>query len=252
MNVPIYKGAATLAALERWQETTAQNIAAASVPGFRKMTTSFAGVLADVMQATSESDGSGKTSRGVMPTEVRSLDLEPGELRSTGEELDFAIQGAGFFQVQRPDGSTAYTRDGSFHANEERVLVNRKGFPLLGDGGPITIRPEGGRISVNAEGTLIQGDTPVGKIAIQNFSTDAKLRYSGDGLIVPEDPNVQPQPVEKPNIVGGAIEGSNVKPLQEMVNLIAISRAYEASQRVINSYDESSDKTIQALGNPNA
>lgn len=251
MNVAIYKGAASLAAVERWQETTAQNIAAASVPGFRRVTTSFSGVLADATRAGQNSE-LGKDARGIMPKIETKLDLRPGEIHNTGEDLDFAIPGSGFFQVQRPDGSKAYTRDGGFHANAERVLVNRKGYPVQGDGGSITLRPEGGRIAVNAEGTLIQGDRPIGKIAVHDFPSTTKLRTEGDGLIVPEDPDATPQAVERPGVVGGAIEGSNVKPLQEMVNLITISRTYESSQRVINAYDENSDKAIQILGNPNS
>ena len=251
MNVAIYKGAASLAAVEHWQETTAQNIAAASVPGFRRVTTSFSGVLADATRA-GQNSGLGKDARGIMPKVETKLDLRQGEIRNTGEDLDFAIQGPGFFQVQRTDGSTGYTRDGGFHANAERVLVNRKGLPVQGDGGNITLLPKGGRISLNAEGTLLQGDTPIGKLAVQDFPAATKLRTEGDGLIVPEDPNATPQRVESPSVVGGAIEGSNVKPLQEMVNLITIARSYESGQRVINAYDENSDKAIQVLGNPNS
>ena len=250
MNVAIYKGAATLAAFERWQETTAQNIAAASVPGFRRVTASFSGVLADASRS-GQNSALGKDARSIMPKVEMKIDLRPGEIRNTGEDLDFAIQGPGFFQVQRPDGTAGYTRDGGFHANADRVLVNRKGLPVQGDGGSITLLPKGGRISLNAEGTLIQGDTPIGKIAVQDFPETTKLHTGGDGLIVPEDPNATPQRVENPGVVSGAIEGSNVMPLQEMVNLIMISRTYETSQRVITAYDENSDKAIQMLGNPN-
>jgi flagellar basal body rod protein FlgG len=130
--------------------------------------------------------------------------------------------------------------------------VNRKGYPVQGDGGPITLRPEGGRISINAEGFLIQGETQIGKLAVHDFPEDTKLRTDTDGLIVPEDAGATPKTVERPGIVGGALEGSNVKPLQEMVNLITISRTYESGQRVINAYDENSDKAIQILGNPNS
>lgn len=249
MNVGIYKGAAILAACERWQENTAQNIAAASVPGYRRAGISFEGVLAE---RTHGSDGEhlAKGVRNVMPQAVKNIDLQPGDLRNTGEELDFAIQGAGFFQVQRPDGTSAYTRDGGFHANAERILVNRQGFPVQGDGGSLTLRPQGGRISVNAEGTLIQGDTPIGKLAVYDFPTTTKLRTGGDGLLVPTDADARPATVDRPSIVSGAIEGSNVKPLREMVNLISITRAYEAGQRLIQAHDENADKAIQNLGNP--
>lgn len=251
MNVAIYKGAASLSAVEHWQETTARNIAAASVPGYRRTTTSFAGVLADATRG-GQSAALGRDSAGVMPKVETKLDLRQGEIHNTGEDFDFAIQGPGFFQVQRPDGSTGYTRDGGFHPNAERVLVNRKGYPVQGDGGNITLLPKGGRISMNSEGIILQGETPIGKIAVQDFPEKTKLHQDGDGLISPEDPNVTPSAVEKPGVVGGALEGSNVKPLQEMVNLITIGRTYESSQRVINAYDENSDKAIQILGNPNS
>ncbi len=251
MNVAIYKGAASLSAVEHWQETTARNIAAASVPGFRRTTTSFAGVLADATRG-GQNAGLGKDATGVMPKVETRLDLRPGEIRNTGEELDFAIQGSGFFQVQRPDGTTGFTRDGGFHPNADRVLVNRKGYPVQGDGGNITLQPKGGRISMNAEGFILQGDTPIGKLAVQDFPEKTKLKQDGDGLISAEDANVNPSAVDKPSVVGGALEGSNVQPLHEMVSLITISRTYESSQRVINAYDENSDKAIQILGNPNS
>ena len=251
MNVAIYKGAASLSAVEHWQETTARNIAAASVPGYRRTTTSFSGALADATRA-GQNAAFGKDGVGVMPKVETKLDLTIGEIHNTGEELDFAIQGSGFFQVQRPDGTTGYTRDGGFHPNADRVLVTRKGYIVQGDGGSITLLPKGGRISMNSEGIILQGDTPLGKLAVQDFPDKAKLKQDGDGLIVPEDPNMTPSAIEKPGVVNGALEGSNVKPLQEMVNLITISRTYESSQRVINAYDENADKAIQILGNPNS
>jgi flagellar basal body rod protein FlgG len=249
MNVGIYKGAAALAACERWQQITAENIASATAPGFHRTEVSFAGVLSGVTRPDG-GGGLGQEVDGVMPQFTSKLDMQPGELRQTGEDLDFAIQGAGFFKVERPDGSTGYTRDGGFHINAERVLVNRQGFPVQGDGGPITLRPQGGRITVNSEGMLIQGDTPVAKLAVYEFADTGILRSAGGGLLVPEDASVQPQSVDRPAVITGAIEGSNVRPLQEMVNLITVARSYEAAQRVIQAEDQAADKAIQTLGNP--
>jgi flagellar basal body rod protein FlgG len=186
-----------------------------------------------------------------MPSSVTQFSLQQGELRSTNNELDFAIQGEGFFQIQRPNGQNGYTRDGQFRLNPERVLVTRQGFPLMGEGGPITLRPEGGRISINAEGSVIQGQQIVGKVAVYQIPGD-QLERVGDGLLAPKDPAVQPGAIERPNVLNGYVEGSNVTPLNEMVNLIAVSRAYEASQRIITANDENADKAIQILGNPNA
>ena len=131
------------------------------------------------------------------------------------------------------------------------MIVTKQGFPVMGDGGPITLRPGGGRVAVNAEGTIVQGDTQVGKIAVYDFADPAKLRRIGDGLLAPPDASVRSTSVEKPNVLGGSLEGSNVSALQEMVTLITVSRAYEANQRLVIANDETTGKAIQSLGNPN-
>ena len=248
MNIGLYQGAASLAACERWQQIVAQNIASASEPGFRKTETSFASVLGDVTRIGSEG-GFAKEIPGAMPQATARISTQSGDLRTTNNELDFAVQGRGFFQVQKPDGALGYTRDGEFHLSADRTLVTKQGFSVLGDGGPITLKPGGGRISINADGTLLQGETPAGKLAIYDFPDSQPLRRAGDGLLAPPEGGT-PESIERPSVLTGSLEGSNVQPLQEMVNLITISRAYEASQRVIIANDESLDKAVQILGNP--
>ncbi len=251
MNIGIYQGAASLAACERWQAVISQNIASSTVPGFKKVEATFESVLADKTRLGSES-GAGKDINGVMPAMVNRLSTQQGELRTTNNEFDFAIQGPGFFQIQRPNGQPGFTRNGEFHVNSERVLVTREGYPVLGDGGPITLKSGGGRLSVNSEGSLVQGDTQIGKIGLFSFRDPSALKHIGDGLLAPGNDSAQPQPVENGSLLGGALEGSNVSPLREMVNLISVGRAYEASQKVIIAHDQAVDKAIQTLGNPNA
>lgn len=248
MNIGLYQGAASLAACERWQQIVAQNIASASVPGFRKTEASFAGVMGDVTRL-GEDGGFAKEVPGAMPQPMARISTLPGELRTTNNEFDFAVQGRGFFQVQKADGTLGYTRDGEFHVSADRTLVTKQGFPVMGDGGAITLKPGGGRISINADGTLLQGETPAGKLAVYDFPDPRELRRVGDGLLAPTDGTV-PEAVERPSVLTGALEGSNVQPLQEMVNLVTIARAYEAAQRVILANDEALDKAVQILGNP--
>lgn len=248
MNIGVYQGAASLAALERWQGIISENLAAAAVPGFRKTEATFASVLGGTMRGA---DGrAAATSQGVMPSAVSRLNMQVGQIRTTGAEFDFAIEGPGFFQVQRPNGQIGYTRDGEFHVNSERILVNKLGYPVMGDGGPVTLRPEGGTVSINADGAIVQGDQIIGRIGVVDFADPSVLHRIGDGLLAPSKENVTPQPIEKPKVVTGALETSNVAGLQEMVNLITVSRAYEASQRVIQTHDENAGKAIQTLGNP--
>jgi flagellar basal body rod protein FlgG len=247
MNIGIYKSASAMVALDRWQESISQNIASASVPGFKKTDGAFVSKAAELERFGADGR-SMKETRGVMPAAVSQISLQPGEIRSTGSDTDFAIQGRGFFKVQLENGKFGYTREGDFHLNAERTLVNKAGFPVLGDGGPITFKPEGGRLSLTPDGTLVQGELAVGKLPIYDFKDTDKLRRMGDGMLAAEDTNVQPQMVEKPEIVSGVLEMSNVQPLQEMVNMITVSRAYEANQKVVTSNDELLEKAIQSLG----
>jgi flagellar basal-body rod protein FlgF len=247
MNIGIYKSASAMVALDRWQQSISQNIASASVPGFKKTDGAFEAKPAE-MERFGGDGRSMKEVRGVMPSGVSQISLQPGEIRATGNETDFAIQGRGFFKVQLEKGQVGYTRDGEFHTNAARTLVNKAGFAVLGDGGPITLKAEGGRISLSADGTLVQGETAVGKLPIYDFKDTDKLRRMGDGMLTAEDPKVQPQAMEKPEIVSGVLEMSNVQPLQEMVNMITVSRAYEANQKIIISQDELMEKAIQSLG----
>jgi flagellar basal-body rod protein FlgF len=246
MNIGAYQGAASLAALERWQGIISENLAAQSVPGFRKTEASFASVLGGDIRG---GERSAATAKGVLPSAVSRINMQPGQIRTTGAEFDFAIEGPGFFQIQRPDGTTGYTRDGEFHVNAERTLVNKLGYPVLGDGGPVALRPEGGRVSINADGAIVQGDQIVGRIGLVDFADPSVLRRIGDGLLGAGD-GTAPTPIERPKVVSGALESSNVVGLQEMVNLITVSRAYAASQRVIQTADENAGKAIQSLGNP--
>lgn len=249
MNIGLYQGASSLAALERWQETLSQNINASSLPGFKKTEMAFDAVLGGVKQSGA-GGGFGKENSTSMPRQSAHINLAQGELNSTGNELDFAIQGPGFFQIQSPDGQTGYTRNGQFRLSPERTITTSKGHPVMGDSGPITLRPGGGRISINEEGTIVQGETAIGKIAIFDFADPSKLRRIADGLFAPADPGTLPTTVERPSVVGGALESSNVSPLREMVNLITLSRAYEANQRLILANDDTMEKAIQSLGNP--
>lgn len=251
MNIGLYKGAAALGAYEKWQEVLAQNLASGSVPGFKKSEISFDSVSDDGAKASSHARP-GDGSQGVMPKASTKINFAQGELRRTGANYDFAIQGDGFFQIQRANGEMGYTRNGEFQINSDRTLTTAQGFPVMGESGPITFPPEAGPISINSEGMLFQGDEPVAKLAVYQFKNLDKLRRIGDGLMGPAPSGEQPTPSEKPSVLNGYLEQSNVSPTTEMVNLIEVSRAYEACQKVMQSHDDESDKAIQTLGNPTA
>ncbi|HEX4666435.1 MAG TPA: flagellar hook-basal body protein [Chthoniobacterales bacterium] len=249
MNIGLYKGAAALGAYEKWQEVLSQNLASASVPGFKKSEISFDAVSDDGLKVNAR-NRAGDGSHAVMPKAAATINFAQGELRRTGVDLDFAIQGDGFFQIQRANGELGYTRNGQFQLKPDRTLVTNQGLTVMGESGPITFPEGAGPISINPEGMVFRGDEQVAKLAIYQFKDQQKLHRIGDGLMAPSKNGEQPAPIEQPAILNGHLEQSNVSPLIEMVNLIEVSRAYEAAQKVIQSHDEESDKAIQTLGSP--
>lgn len=249
MNIGAYTGASALAAYEKWQSAISQNIAFGSIPGFKKTEIAFDSMVGDTTKLN-QRGGMASDVQGSMPMATTRINFTQGALEHTGNDLDFAIQCEGLFQVQRSDGKQEYTRDGSFHKSPEGKLVTRQGYAVMGDGGPIAFEDGGAPVSINTKGELFQGDKQIGALRVYKFSDPQKLMRAKDGLFVPSDPSVQPQPVENATIVNNSLEGSNVSPLTEMVNLINVSHAYQASQKIITSADDDTDKAIQTLGNP--
>jgi len=239
-----------MAAFEKWQEAISQNISNGSAPGFKKTDISFSAIDSDL---TSIQDGSSSADRvhGAMPAATPSISFAQGQMNHSDSDLDFAIQGSGFFQVQKADGTMAYTRNGQFHLSPDKTLVNQEGLPVQGEGGPIVFKTGGGPIAINADGTITQQDQTVAKLPAYNFADVKTLRRVGNGLLAPDDSSITPKKMEHPQILNNYLESSNVSPLNEMVNLVSVSRAYEASQKVIQTADDNEDKAIQTFGNPN-
>jgi len=118
---------------------------------------------------------------------------------------------------------------------------------VLNDGGsPIVLQPDGGKLTINPDGTIVQGTAQVGRIGVLKFSDTTSLVPLSGGLFVDTSGNA-PEPVAKPQLQQGFLESSNVAPMREMVNLVLISRAYEANQKVIANSDQQGQKTLEAL-----
>lgn len=242
----IYSGAASLSALERWQEVISQNLASSSAAGFKKADFFVEGVRGSKNVAAGDS-AFPVDSTSVAPRTRTSVDFAPGDLRQTGKDTDFAVDGPGFFQVRKPDGENVYTRDGEFHINSENTLVTKQGYTVIGEDGPVVVDPELGRVSLGEDGSLSQGDNVIGKLSLRDFADSSALQRLDNGFFSPPR-GVTPSIVEKPNIVQGSVEASNVSPMSEMVNLVTVSRAYEAAQKMITSHDDLMRQAIQTLG----
>jgi flagellar basal-body rod protein FlgF len=249
MNVGLYQSASALSALERWQDAVSQNITSSQTTGYRGRMVSFSTQAAGELEADPKARIGSDGSMPVLFPKVNSgINFHNGETEPTRRDLDAAIQGEGFFEIQRPDGSKAYTRSGEFRMRVDRTLVTSSGDEVLSDGGsPITLLPNGGPVTINQDGTLFQGATSLGKIAVKKFADNSQLIPIAGGFFVPAPGAAAPESVEQPDLLQGYLESSNVTPLREMVDLVLISRAYEANQKMITTIDDQMQKTLDAL-----
>jgi flagellar basal-body rod protein FlgF len=249
MNIGLYQSASALSALERWQDSVAQNITSSQTTGYRKRTINFSTQQAGELRADPRSRGLSEPSMAMQFPSVNSgINFVTGEMHPTRRDLDVAIQGDGFFEMQMKDGTKAYSRAGEFRVRPDRTLVTGGDHEVLSEGGaPITLIAGGGPLTINRDGTLFQGNTALGKLSIKKFANPAELIPMKDGFFVPAA-GAEPLAVEEPELMQGYLEGSNVTPLREMVDLVLISRAYEANQKIISTVDQQMQKTLEALG----
>jgi len=171
-------------------------------------------------------------------------DFSAGSMEQTGNALDFAIEGEGFFAVQTAAGE-AFTRDGRFSLNAQGQIVTRNGDPVMGDGGPITLNPTGGPISVSREGTISQDGAAAGTLRVSNFPTPAALERVGNNLWRATDEPAQA--ATDARVVSGFVEGSNVNAVQELTEMIEISRSYQSVAKMIAQSDELRGTSIEKL-----
>lgn len=232
----------------RWQEAISENLASASIPGFKKQNLSFEAVQAGVMpQATMD-----PRLRFTLPQATTSTNFAPGELRATGVNTDVAIDGKGFFEVQLPNGARAYTRDGEFQINSLGQLATKSGSLVLGESGPIQLdQSNPAPLSISATGELSQGAELKGKLKIVDFDQPNLLTQVSGGCFMANNPNLQPNDLTQPSLRQGFLEAANTSPVTEMANLINVMRAFEANQRVVQMQDERMGRAISELGNPN-
>jgi flagellar basal-body rod protein FlgF len=248
MNVSLYQAAAAMNAQARWQELITENLAAGSVPGFRKKDISFSAVEAGLDPTAVKGSGS----RFVIPSAHASTNFQPGDLRATGNPMDFALHGPGFIEVQLPNGSRAYTRDGELHMDSSGQLVTKQGYTVLGDNGPLQFDlNNGGAITTAPTGEVSQGGEVKGRIRVVEFSDPQTLTAAGSGYFLAESPNAQAAPAAATSIQQGFLEASNTSPTAEMANLITAMRMFESNQRVLQIQDERMGRVISELGNPN-
>ena len=248
MNVSLYQAAAAMNANSRWQEVIAENLAGSSIPGSRKLDISFSGVPVSMATGVPAVNGSGH----VMPSSTATVNFQQGTLRPTGLPTDLAIEGAGFFEVQLPNGSHAFSRDGELQLNAQGQLVTKQGYLVLGDSGPLQLDPANSSpISVSSTGEVSQGGGLKGRIRLVEFSQPNQLKPIGGGCFLAVNPQSQPLPAQSSQLRQGYLEGANTSPTTEMASLITAMRMFEANQKVMQMQDERMGRVITDLGNAN-
>ncbi len=230
------------------QQAVAHDIANIDTPGFKQILTSLEDFdeTYSFTQQMSNSNNSpsylGILGLGVMASQETN-DFSQGNLKLTESDLDFAIDGQGFFKIQTPDG-VRYTRDGRFSKDASGQLVNVDGYFVLSDGNQKITLPEG-EINVSDDGTIYVNGASSAKIGLATFTDLTTLTRSGDNSFIS---------TSTPATTGGGIvlqntlEQSNVDSARLMTQMIEISRSYQAAQQMVQNQDELLGKTIATLG----
>lgn len=242
MNSGMYSAlSGNIAAMER-MDTISNNLANINTPGFKKDRMSFEGFLTS--NTTPPAVSPAKTADPVLQKENVYVDYSAGQVSQSGNSLDVAIAGDGFFTVSTPNG-TAYTRQGNFHLAADGTLVTTDGYPVMGQGGPIVIK--GGSVVIDAKGGITVDGAAAGALNLVDFPKPYNLTKTASALFVPANPQTTPQAANG-EIRQGCLEGSNVDAVNEMVQMIETNRYFDACQRVILSYDNMASKAANDLG----
>jgi flagellar basal-body rod protein FlgG len=249
----LYTAASGMAAQALAVQVISNNIANLSTTGYKRQRAEFQDLLYDhVRQVGTQSSNQGnilpvgiELGLGVKTVGTPRL-MTQGNLSSTSNSLDLAVQGDGFFKILMPDGSFAYTRDGSFNLDAQGRIVTANGNVVQPG---VTVPPTASSITINQQGQVsvtIPGTTTpsvLGQINLTRFINEAGLQAIGDNLLVETPASGPPQdglPMQNGygNIQQGNLEQSNVDAVVEMTNLITAQRSYEMNSKVITATDQ--------------
>jgi flagellar basal-body rod protein FlgF len=234
MSDGLYVAMSGAVAQERAMDVTANNVANANTTGFRAERITFEEVLG------------GQGNLSFVTAEEAEVDVSKGELRTTGNPLDVAVDGDGWFAMQTPQG-VRYTRSGAFRMGPEGALIDDRGNGVLDVGGNPLLLPGGdAEITVDVAGQVLADGLPVGQIQIGQLNED-NLRNEGGNLYSAQG---GVKPVENASVVSGHLEQANFDPVRGMVDLIRISRNHESLHQMMSTYREIDQRVVREIGGP--
>jgi len=217
-------------------DTIANNLANASTPGFRASHNVFSSILAASTTSPLSVLNQDANDYGVL-TGAR-LDESQGPLEQTGNDLDLAIEGPGYFSVQTL-GGLQYTRGGNFRVSPQGQLTTAAGDPVLGENGPIVI--VGQPVSISPDGTVSVNGAIAGRVKLVEFQPNASISSRGGSYY--SAPATEALAASQSSVRQGMLEGSNVNPIRGVVELISAQREVEAMRRVLTMFGTEIDKT---------
>lgn len=225
------------------QATTSNNLANANTTGFRAQIDGFRAV--PVL-------GDGLATRSFVVDATVGTNFTPGPIQQTGRALDVAVQGSGWLTVQTDDGSEAYTRNGALQVSENGILQTQNGVAIAGVDGPISVPPNV-TVTVGSDGTVSSVDntttptavTALGTLKLVNPSTQDLVR--GDDGLFRTKSGTPAEADANVNVVGGALEGSNVNLVDAMVNMINLSRQFDLHMTMLKTAETTENSAEQLL-----
>ncbi len=236
----LYRSASGMIPHLKKQEVSANNLANAGTPGYKKDL-----VFTQELSRAKQKFAPRRTDWEQPMIEDVYVDYTPGSLDKTGNALDLAIEGDGFFTLEAPDGSTLLTRSGSFGVDADGFLVFSDGFRVIGEGGPIEVGD--GRVTVNHTGSIEVDGALVGRIVPNTVADMNQIEKIGDSMFAVKE-GAELIAVESFSIRQGFLETSNVDLVREMIDMMISFRAYEANAKAMRSQDESLGHLFSRVG----
>lgn len=235
-------GLSQLDVLQRKMDIVANNLANLSTSGYRGEQPIFVEYLSP--EATDDTSGLGSEPVLFVEDAAMHRDFTVGRMELTGNDLDVAINGEGWFAIDTPDGER-YTRAGNFAIDDAGQLTTVEGHPVLGGGGPIVFEPEESDIVFAADGTVSSSAGQKGRLQIVTFADERLLEKVGGALFSSPEP---PVAAENPRIAQGVRELSNVNAIAQITEMLQVARAYESTARMLSDTNELEAEAIETLG----
>ncbi len=240
MDSPGYIMLSRLGAQLRGTQVLANNLANADTPGFR----AERAVFAEFLQPRAETAAPGDRATAYAIDRATWRDTAAGSVSTTGNPFDLALRGDGFFAVETPRGER-YTRAGRFALAGDGKLTDGEGNAVLdARGTPIAIGPNDTRVEVRGDGSVHSENGPIGQLRIVRFADPQKLRAEGSRLYASDEPGA---PAERPGVVQGAVENSNVQPVAEITTLTAQMREFQFATQFVEREGERLSSAVERI-----